>query len=75
MMALQKGVGRSECKERATGKKLVARFYTLEMYLITYSHDEIKHRYTNDVLCVISNPNLLHQVKTTFEFWHLVATS
>lgn len=28
-----------------------------------------------DVLCIISNPNLLHQVKTTFEFWHLVATS
>ena len=29
----------------------------------------------DDVLCIISNPNLLHQVKTTFEFWHLVATS
>lgn len=28
-----------------------------------------------DVLCIISNPSLWHPEKTTFEFWHLVATS
>lgn len=33
MMALQKGVGTSEGKKRATCKKHVARFYILEMYL------------------------------------------
>ena len=53
MMALQRGVGTSECKKRATCKKLVARFYTLEMYLITYRRNKIKHRYTNDVLRII----------------------